>query len=190
MPAKDTSTDASEQPGTKLTISKMDAARQQLATAIELWFRDGDPVSIHTLAFAAYEIIHVVSKKRGRQITLIFDSDMIKDEYRNDWAKIVKREANFFKHGDRDSDATISFGPVLSELYILICLAGLGTMGTKWGDIESAFFWWTVINKPRFLTDEGRKLLEDRIEIEQFALPHGIRKAEFFEQFLKSRQIS
>jgi hypothetical protein len=44
---------------TKITISKFDAARRQLNTAITLWFADGDPVAIHTLAYAAYEIIHV-----------------------------------------------------------------------------------------------------------------------------------
>jgi len=48
-----------------IMISKLDAARRQLATAITLWFEDRDPVSIHTLVFAAYEIIHAVSKQRN-----------------------------------------------------------------------------------------------------------------------------
>jgi hypothetical protein len=47
-----------------LRLTKLDVARRQLQTAITLWFTDGDPVSIHTLAFAAYEIIHVISKKQ------------------------------------------------------------------------------------------------------------------------------
>ncbi len=34
-------------------IVKLDAARRQLAAAIELWFIEGDSVSIHTLAYAA-----------------------------------------------------------------------------------------------------------------------------------------
>ena len=36
----------------KLHVTKLDAARRQLETAITLWFHDGDPVSIHTLAAA------------------------------------------------------------------------------------------------------------------------------------------
>jgi hypothetical protein len=51
---------------TKITVKKLDAAKRQLQIAIRPWFEDADPVSIHTLAFAAYEIAHVVSKKRNK----------------------------------------------------------------------------------------------------------------------------
>jgi hypothetical protein len=83
---------------TKITVTKIDAAKRQLRTAIRLWFEDGDPVSIHALAFAAYEIAHVVSKKRNRaRRELIFDTLMVKDGYRADWDKNIKKHANFFQ---------------------------------------------------------------------------------------------
>jgi hypothetical protein len=83
---------------TKITVTKIDAAKRQLRTAIRLWFEDGDPVSIHALAFAAYEIAHVVSKKRNRaRRELIFDTLMVKDGYRADWNKNIKKHANFFQ---------------------------------------------------------------------------------------------
>jgi hypothetical protein len=63
-----------------LHLSKLDVARSQLQTAIHLWFHDGDPVSIHTLAYAAYEIIHFVSKKHNRTKQLIFDTLSVKEE--------------------------------------------------------------------------------------------------------------
>jgi hypothetical protein len=78
-----------------LHFTKVDVARTQLKTAIRLWFHDGDPVSIHTLAYAAYEIIHFVSKKRNRTKQLIFDTLSVKDEYRGKWAKTIKEHANF-----------------------------------------------------------------------------------------------
>jgi hypothetical protein len=66
---------------TTIIITKLDAARRHLATAIRLWFQNEDVVSIHTLAFAAYEVIHVISKKRNQyRRDLLFDSDWIKDE--------------------------------------------------------------------------------------------------------------
>jgi len=49
----------------KLTISKLDAAKRQLETVIRLYFVHGDPVSIHTLTSAAYNVIRDVNKKRG-----------------------------------------------------------------------------------------------------------------------------
>ena len=54
-------------------VTKIDAARRQLATAIDLWFNDKDAVSIHTLAYAAYDVIHGLSKRRGRKQSLIMD---------------------------------------------------------------------------------------------------------------------
>jgi hypothetical protein len=47
-----------------LRIGKLDAARRQLQTAIALWFDERDPVAIHTLSVAAYEIVHTISKQR------------------------------------------------------------------------------------------------------------------------------
>jgi hypothetical protein len=41
----------------RMKITKLDAAKRQLATAIRLYFEDRDPVSVHTLVMAAGEII-------------------------------------------------------------------------------------------------------------------------------------
>ena len=51
----------------KLPITKLDAARRQLETAIPLWFQDADPVSVHTLVMAADGIPRAFNKKRGGQ---------------------------------------------------------------------------------------------------------------------------
>src|ERR1700674_3549250 len=110
-----------------LIISKLDAARRQLETAITLWFDDGDPVSIHTLASAAYEIIHAVSKQRNPfRRDLLFDSDQIKDEHRAEFNLLIKQYANFFKHAKNDGNATIEFRPVLSEMFLVFSLLGIG----------------------------------------------------------------
>ncbi|MGI8569030.1 MAG: hypothetical protein ACR2KT_08130 [Methylocella sp.] len=72
-------------------IGKLDAARRQLRTAITLWFNDGDPVSVHTLAYAAYEVIHAISEKRDpTRRDLLFDSRLIKDEFRGEWNATVE----------------------------------------------------------------------------------------------------
>jgi hypothetical protein len=41
-----------------LAVTKQSAARSQLETAIRLWFYEGDPVAIHTLAVAAHDCLH------------------------------------------------------------------------------------------------------------------------------------
>ena len=41
----------------KIKISKLDAAKRHLETAIRLYFNYGDPIAIHTLACAAHGIL-------------------------------------------------------------------------------------------------------------------------------------
>jgi hypothetical protein len=60
-------------------------------------FTGGDPIPTHTLTFAAYEIIHVISEKRNRTDTLIFDSSIIKDEYRKDWNRHIRKRRSIFQ---------------------------------------------------------------------------------------------
>jgi hypothetical protein len=45
-------------PRAGVSLSKIDAARRQLETAILLYFRDGDAVSIHTLAAGGNSVVN------------------------------------------------------------------------------------------------------------------------------------
>jgi hypothetical protein len=164
-----------------LKISKLDAARRQLRTAITLWFSDGDAVAIHALALASYEILHAVSKKRNpSRMKLVFDSDFIPEEFRRDVNITLKKSANFFKHADRDPEAIIEFNPAMSECFIIFAISALQLCGESNGDEENAFLLWIHIHKPRLLTGAGEKQL---IDVEH--LPHlrAIAKNNFLDTF-------
>lgn len=168
-----------------ITIGKLDAARRQLATAITLWFGSGDPVSIHTLAYAAYEIIHAISKRRNpSRCGLLFDSAIVKDEYRKEWGLFIKGHANFFKHADKDGDAVIEFRPIFSEMFILFSIAGIKLCGERQSDEESAFMFWFSFHKPHLLTDEGGKMFVHSIPIEKLNQIRSVPKKEFLQAFL------
>jgi hypothetical protein len=171
-----------------IKVGKLDAAKRQLETAITLWFNDGDPVCIHTLAFAAYEIIHAVSKKRDpNRRDLLFDTLIIKDEYRGEFNIRLKKYAYFFKHGDRDPDAVIDFAPIMSNLYLMFAILGLELCGERKSAAESAFMWWLYIEKPHWLTAAGSKLVADNIPSENLAYLRSRPKAEFLEAFRVAR---
>lgn len=93
-----------------LTISKLDAAKRQLDTFIRMYFNSGDPVSMHTLAAAAFGIIRDLNEKRGGDPTLqdrIFEN--VKPTHHKQLSKKLKEAQNFFKHADRDHEATLVF---------------------------------------------------------------------------------
>ena len=100
-----------------LKISKLDAARQQLECAVELYFNECDPVSIHTLCMAANKVLRDLNKGKV---------SMIKDEIPNYVIPGKEKEAidlfnkaeNFFKHADRNSEEVLNFNPDYSEFFI------------------------------------------------------------------------
>lgn len=103
-----------------LTVSKLDAAKRQLEAFIQMYFGSGDPVAMHTLAAAAYEIIRDLNRQRGGDQMLhdtIFEN--ARPENRGVLRAKLREAQNFFKHADRDHDATLDFNPDLSEFIAL-----------------------------------------------------------------------
>jgi hypothetical protein len=179
-------------PGYKreiLHLTKVGVAQSQLKTAIRLWFNDGDAASIHTLACAAYEIIHVVSKKRNRTKQLIFDTLSVKEEFRSDWARKIKEHASFFKHASHDPDGEIDFDPVLSMMFLMGAVAGMKIIsGGPSAKEESAFLLWIAIHQPTWAGIKVRQLVADRIPIEDLADFQALPKAQFFDAFLSAKR--
>jgi hypothetical protein len=175
---------------TKLTIGKFDAARRQLNAAIKEWFCGGDPVVIHTLASAAYEIIHALSLQRNpNRRDLLFDTDNIKDEFRKDWKDLLRKPANFFKHADRDGDSVIEFNPRQSDGFILFSSLGVSLCGERNTTVESAWIMWLQIQDPKYLTEKGRKFFADKIPIESLEYARSLSPADFFHYFCEASHM-
>lgn len=77
-----------------LLLSKFDVAERQLLQAITMFFRDEDPVSIHTLAEAASRILYVITEKQGAT-SVLTDGDFIKEDVK-DSVKDLLAESKFF----------------------------------------------------------------------------------------------
>ena len=134
----------------ELQISKLDAAKRQLEMAIVLYFHEADPVSIHTLTAAAYNIIRDINAKRGglpMYVKGLFFS-IIKEEYRQEIIKKIQAAENFFKHADKDSDEVLKFNPAQTELLILdACMKYYEMTGEKVPS-HVVFQGWYAMNNP------------------------------------------
>jgi hypothetical protein len=166
----------------KITVSKIEVAQRQLDCAIELWFRDGDEVSVHTLAAAAYQLVHDLKERRGIADPLLYDSRMVKPQYRRQWINELKKSMNFFKHADRDPAEMLQFTPRKNIGYIMFAAAGLQMLGQPTSFPVHTITFWLVINEPHWIDDDYRKLFEDRlVDLQDF---REIPKHEFFEVFM------
>lgn len=170
-------------------VTQLDAAHRQLTTAIELWIDDSDPVPIHTLAFAAYQLIHDINRQRKGQ-PLLLDSPLIKPERRQEFVNMAKGDANFFKHADdrgkkKNALTSIDFNPSVNESYFEFAIIGLKGMGEHLTPHEIAFDAWSGIRRPELLTDAGLNLLQNGIQADALDRLRLLPKKQFFERILK-----
>ncbi|MPV65522.1 hypothetical protein [Burkholderia sp. BE17] len=84
-----------------MLVTKIDAARRQLITAIRLFFDGSDPVSVYSLASNAWEVIDVLCTSAGiesfsKQARESLPAGRTLKYYINQPCR------NFFKHADQD----------------------------------------------------------------------------------------
>jgi hypothetical protein len=106
----------------KERITKLDAAKRQLRTAIRLFFSERDSVSTHTLTAASHEVLRAISKKHGYPSGLLKDADYIKPKKFKKFINVVNAPQNFFKHANTDIDGTLDFIPELTTFYLVDCV--------------------------------------------------------------------
>jgi hypothetical protein len=128
-----------------------------------MYFHDSDPVSIHTLASAAYNIIRDVNSKRGGPPMLVKDQfvEYIKPEYQKTFRDKMNEAENFFKHADRDHDATLDFNPDQTEILILDAIAQYYRLTGEYPPLYRIYQSWYMANHVNFfnLPDEQKRLL-------------------------------
>lgn len=88
-------------------LSKVDVARRQLSTAIELFFAGRDAVSVYSLATNAWEIIDVLCAKAGIG-SFSFQARENVPQGKDLRNYINSPYRNFFKHADSDSEKTLA----------------------------------------------------------------------------------
>ncbi len=136
-----------------LAIDKLDAARRQLESAIELFFHDKDVVSQHTLVMAAHTILYDIAKKRGVGGSLR-EPTVGTPEERTHAINSFRLPQNFFKHADQDPQGRLRFSPSITQFVIFdagrlfVLLAGEPTRSMK------VFLMWFQLRYPDLFTFE------------------------------------
>jgi hypothetical protein len=82
-------------------ISKIEGARRQLDTAVDLYFDNADSLAVHTLAFATFKVLFdIYPHHQGDGFAAKLEALISKEGWRS-----MSGVANFLKHADRDPDA-------------------------------------------------------------------------------------
>lgn len=131
-------------------LNKLEAASRQLDLAIYLYFNTDDCISVHTLAYAACEILDVLLKANGLQTFTDVKADLIKPEYQEEAARLLSDAANFFKHGARDSNAVLEFAPAVNEGLLTIGAWALKSLGRPYTPNRLTYLMWARAHLPQY----------------------------------------
>lgn len=164
------------------TISKIDVACRHLDAAITLWFQEFDPISIHLLACASHEIISDIIHHRGGRDSL-FDSPYIKPGFKKKAKDAFHKHYNFFKHANRDTEASIDLDPSAPECFIIYSILGLEQLAVKHNQLRSAFMIFFILNNPSLFTDEGSEFFFKTIPPDELTKFRCLTRNQFFELY-------
>lgn len=145
-------------------ITKLEAAKRQLITAVDLFFLDGDPISIHTLTSASGQIVEDILKSRKRP-SLIEDVVLkfVKDEKRDYVRKKLREPRNFFKHADKEPEGMLEFNPAANDSHLFVTCSSYSLLTGERIPQMVLFECWYLLQYPDLVLDENpfkKKILE------------------------------
>jgi len=105
----------------QFTVSKIEAARRQLESAIQLYFSDGDAISVHTLTAAAHNVLGDVTAQTGTDPIILRGKmlEYVRAPYKRMINAHVNAAEDFFKQADPDDRTTLDFNLDAAELMIM-----------------------------------------------------------------------
>jgi len=171
----------------KLKLSKLDCARRQLELAIELYFLERDPVSIHTLVGAARQLLVDINKHRGGK-PLFTEVEGLKGIVipgkEMELSKIFKKAENFFKHADNDPEATIDFSSEINEMLLWEASCKYIELTSETTPTMKAMYAWFQARNPHLFKIDNSQSSQRVILNRAASWVKTVSKTQFFQEML------
>ena len=133
-----------------LLLANLKQREDNWNSAINLYFEEKDPVSIHTLTAAAYNILRDISANCNLSPMLVkgFFLQCIKPEYKKEMLNEFIDAENFFKHADRDPERIMKFNPAKTDILILDACLRYYEITSERHPIFFLYHIWYMLNFP------------------------------------------
>jgi len=133
------------------SITKLEAAKRQIETAVTLWFNEGDAVSTHTLISAAHRVVHDVAESKGLPGAFLVDSKRL-EEWGYDaktYKKAIRSAETFFKHAANDPEGTHEFSDIITATIFASTIDCYKRLKGNMTPLMRFFrFWFDLANTP------------------------------------------
>jgi hypothetical protein len=145
------------------SISKLEAAKRQLITAIVLYFHWGDSVSIHTLACASKNVLQSIRTNRSVKSQLSIDElvdEIVAQKFKKEFRLKIKEPENFFKHADRDPENVLEFCEEVTEYILLDAVESYSIVTQQCVPELHVFRAWFLLQHQGYLTNSSDEFLQ------------------------------
>jgi hypothetical protein len=156
-------------------ISRMEAAKGQLESAILLWFLEKDLASIHTLTVAAQELLHHTGKPHGKPSRLV---SLIKQQSKT-FQRQARQPQNFFKHPQKYK--RLPYSPLAAELFMIDALAVYEDLGNHLTPLMRLFALRFALSYPDVLPFDLTAKIPVGLSVDEVA---KLSRMEFLEEIL------
>ena len=147
------------------SLTKKQAAQEQLDTAILFFFNEGSRCAVHALSAASLTLSQDVLRGRNRTFTLDLEK-YLRTGKEAEWRKIVNRQANFLKHADRDPADVLHFNEEQTKFFILQALDAYHTLHNEISYSMKIYQIWYAQTYPGFFQGLGWSELKDHLRHE------------------------
>ena len=169
-----------------IIITKLDAARRQIDTAIALYFCNGDFISIHTLAYAAFSLVKDICDKTDNPASFTrWVKDTIHPDQHDQVFKAISSAGNYFKHADRDHEKQYSYIPLQYEYILFLSMRMYDAICGELTSHMTVFKVWYMLHYPKSCSDEK---LRDSMPNARKNFPEN--KSQFFYEVIPIEQMA
>ncbi|MGA2081644.1 MAG: hypothetical protein ABSH53_13685 [Holophaga sp.] len=167
-----------------IRLNKFEVAERLLNQAILLFFEEGDPISVHTLAEAASQIFYDLRVQFGAK-SLLRDSDLIRNEYKKEWLDYLQKYRNFFKHADREPSETLEFKESLNHYHLLDAVNMYSQMKKVWTPETVMLISWITLKYPHIMKEDS-EMVRNAKEFQKGSIPVSIDHLGFYAQAIRA----
>jgi len=139
----------------KIKLSKIEAARRQIDSAIRMLFANEDPVSIYTIAAAGSRILNDLAEKKGDIDVHQKFKDIIRPGMEKEFWFHMNKPANFLKHADRGPDSILSdFDEEANDWTLFFACYYYRDLGFTLTPEMNSLLYWMILLHPKILNDD------------------------------------
>jgi hypothetical protein len=143
--------------------TKRTVAKEQLVTAIRLFFCEVCPCSVHTLVSASLGILQDILRNEKKDYLLNIERE-IKPERIAEWRALMRKQANFFKHADRDPAGALKLNEGQTEFQLIEAVNAFATLYGKKTYSMMVYQLWFASSHPGFFDGRGWYKLKAKLE--------------------------